>query len=143
MAKIMKYKITERKRIEVEVFSEDEENLVIALNRDMNRFTRKEKRQRKINVSIEDLQRLYKYEFASNEPSIIDVLIKEETELMIDKAVNSLPPRQRFVIKEHFWKNKSLRQIAKENNLHLSSVAEAYHSAMSKLGVLLKNIYDF
>ena len=32
--------------------------------------------------------------------------------------------------------------IAKENDLHLSTVAEAYHSAMAKLGIMLKGLKD-
>ena len=78
MAKIMKYKITERTRIEVEVFTEDEEKLLISMNREMNRTSRKERRHRKRNVSADELYELYEYEFPSNEKSILDKLIEDE-----------------------------------------------------------------
>ena len=142
MAKKMKYKITERKWIMIDIQNEQEEELLIELNRDINRNSRKEKRHRKRNVSIDELLDLYDYEFASNDESFLDVLIKEEEEKIIRQAVANLPPRQKFVIYEYFWKNKSLRDIARENDLHLSTVAEAYHSAMAKLGVMIKDLHD-
>ena len=142
MAKIMNYTITERRKIEVEVFTEKDEKLVISMNREMNRTSRKERRHRKRNVSADYLYEEFEYEFTSDDESILDVLIKEEEKRLIRQAVDSLPPKQKFVIIEYFWKNKSLRDIARENNLHLSTVAESYHSAMAKLGVMLKELQD-
>ena len=142
MAKKMKYKITERHWIMIDIQNEQEEELLVDLNRDINKTARKEKRHRKRNVSMDELLDLYEYEFASQEDSLLDSLIKEEEERLIRQAVSLLPPRQKFVIIEYFWKNKSLRDIAKENDLHLSTVAESYHSAMSKLGIMLKGLKD-
>ena len=142
MAKKVKYKITERKWIMVDIHAEQEEELVIELNRDINRNARKEKRQISRNVSVDELLEVYEYELPSGDESFLDVLIREEKERIIREAVNSLPKRQKFVIVEHFWNNKSLREISRETGLHLSSIAESYHSAMAKLGVLLKEISD-
>ncbi len=142
MAKKMKYKITERSWIEIEVETEQDEKLLIDLNRDINRNVKKEKRHRNRNVSIDELFDVYEYEFASNDESPLDVLIREEQERLINEAVASLPNRQRFVIIEHFWNEKSLREISRETGLHLSSVAEAYHRALARLGVLLKDLHD-
>ena len=142
MAKKVKYKITERQWIMIDIHTEQEEELVIELNRDINRNARKEKRQRSRNVSVDELLEDYEYELPSGDESFLDVLIREEKERIIREAVNSLPKRQKFVIVEHFWNNKSLREISRETGLHLSSIAESYHSAMAKLGVLLKEIND-
>ena len=142
MAKKVKYKITERQWIMIDIHTEQEEELVIELNRDINRNARKEKRQRSRNVSVDELLEVYEYELPSEDESFLDVLIREEKERIIREAVNSLPKRQKFVIVEHFWNNKSLREISRETGLHLSSIAESYHSAMAKLGVLLKEIND-
>ena len=142
MAKKVKYKITERKWIMIDLHTEQEEELVIELNRDINRNARKEKRQRSRNVSVDELLEVYEYELPSGDESFLDALIREEKERIIREAVNSLPKRQKFVILEHFWNNKSLREISRETGLHLSSIAESYHSAMAKLGVLLKEIND-
>ena len=142
MAKKVKYKITERQWIMIDIHTEQEEELVIELNRDINRNARKEKRQRSRNVSVDELLEVYEYELPSGDESFLDVLIREEKERIIREAVNLLPKRQKFVIVEHFWNNKSLREISRETGLHLSSIAESYHSAMAKLGVLLKEIND-
>ena len=142
MAKKVKYKITERQWIMIDIHTEQEEELVIELNRDINRNARKEKRQRSRNVSVDELLEVYEYELPSGDESFLDVLIREEKERIIREAVNSLPKRQKFVIVEHFWNNKSLREISRETGLHLSSIAESYHSAMAKLGVILKEIND-
>ena len=142
MAKKVKYKITERQWIMIDIHTEQEEELVIELNRDINRNARKEKRQISRNVSVDELLEVYEYELPSGDESFLDVLIREEKERIIREAVNSLPKRQKFVIVEHFWNNKSLREISRETGLHLSSIAESYHSAMAKLGVLLKEISD-
>ena len=55
MAKKVKYKITERQWIMIDIHTEQEEELVIELNRDINRNARKEKRQRSRNVSVDEL----------------------------------------------------------------------------------------
>ncbi len=140
MAKKIKYKITERKWIMVDIHTEQEEELVIELNRDINRNAKKEKRHRKRNVSVDELFDVYEYEFPSNDESALDLLIRKEKKLLIRQAVSKLPDKQKFVIIEYFWKNKSLRQIAKERNVSLTTIREAYHSAMSKLCVWLEDI---
>lgn len=142
MAKKVKYKITERRWIEIDVETENDELLVIELNRDMNRTSKQEKRQKNRNVSLDVLFDEFEYEIASTDESILDVLLKEEKARIINNAVNSLPNRQRFVIREYFWNNKSLREISRDTGLHLSSVAESFHSAMAKLGILLKDLNE-
>ena len=61
MAKKMKYKITERHWIMIDIQNEQEEELLVDLNRDINKTARKEKRHRKRNVSMDELLELYEY----------------------------------------------------------------------------------
>ncbi len=137
MAKKMIYKVTERKKIEVEVCTIEQEDLVIWLNKETGREARKNKRHRKRNISIDELFDVYDYEFASDEESALDRLVKDETNRLIHEAINKLPEKQRIVIIEVFWNEKSLRQIARERNVNESTVRQAYHSAMAKLCVWL------
>ena len=140
MAKI-KYQIDERKFIYIEVSTDKEIQIVKEMNADMERFKARERLYRKKNVSLDQLFSKYDYEFSSDEPSIIDVLIEEERNQLIKEAIMSLPKRQRMVIIEVFWNNKSLRQISREWNLNIKSVSEPYHIAMKKLRHLLKDIF--
>lgn len=143
MAKIMKYKITERTRIEVEVFTEDEEKLVISMNRETNRTSRKERRHRKRNVSADELYELYEFEFPSNEKSILDKLIEDEEKQIIWNAIMELTAKQAFVIVEHFWYGKSLNLIATERNVNVFTVQKTYDRAIKNLREKLKNIKKF
>lgn len=143
MAKIMKYKITERTIIEVEVFTEDEEKLVISMNREMNRTSRKERRHRKRNVSADELYELYEYEFPSNEKSILDKLIEDEEKQIIWDAIMELTAKQAFVIIEHFWYGKSLNLIATERNVNVFTVQKTYDRAIKNLREKLKNLKKF
>ena len=143
MAKIMKYKITERTRIEVEVFTEDEEKLVISMNREMNRTSRKERRHRKRNVSADELYELYEYEFPSNEKSILDKLIEDEEKQIIWDAIMELTAKQAFVIIEYFWYGKSLNLIATERNVNVFTVQKTYDRAIKNLREKLKILKKF
>lgn len=143
MAKIMKYKITERTRIEVEVFTEDEEKLVTSMNREMNRTSRKERRHRKRNVSADELYELYEYEFPSNEKSILDKLIEDEEKQIIWDAIMELTAKQAFVIIEHFWYGKSLNLIATERNVNVFTVQKTYDRAIKNLREKLKILKKF
>lgn len=142
MAKKIKYKITERKWIMIDIHTEQEEELVIELNRDINRNARKEKRHKKRNVSVDELYELYEYEFSSGEKSALERLLEEERKQLINNAINRLPKIQKLIIFEYFWNNKSLREIARERNVDESSVREGYHSAMAKLCVWLDELND-
>ena len=142
MAKKMKYKITERRWVLVDIENEEHEELLIELNRDINRNARKDKRHKKRNVSVDELFDEFEFEFPSNYESALDVLLREEKERIIRQAVSKLPEKQRLVIIDYFWNNKSLRQIAKERNVSLTTIRESYHSAMAKLCVWLEDIND-
>ncbi len=57
-------------------------------------------------------------------------------------ALEKLTRCQRFVIVEHFYNDKSLRQIARENKLAYSTVYEIYHAALAKLRKELNFLKD-
>ena len=60
----------------------------------------------------------------------------------IMKAINKLTYLQRETIIKYFYQEESLRQIARERGVNKKTVRECYHSAIKKLGVLLKDLYS-
>lgn len=143
MAKKMKYQLDERKFIYVEVKTEEEIVLVTELNRDMEMIKFRERQYRKRNISLDQLFHDYELELMSDEPSVLDKMIEEEKNELIREAVYKLPTVQKIVIYEHFWNEKSLRQIARDRNVSITTVRESYHSAMAKLAVLLKDLDNY
>jgi len=69
---------------------------------------------------------------------VLDNLQNEE----IMKAINKLTYLQRETIIKYFYQEESLRQIARERGVNEKTVRECYHSAIKKLGVLLKDLYS-
>ena len=61
-----------------------------------------------------------------------DIVINESNEL-IHLALNKLTPSQRKRIIEHFFKGKTLRQIALEEEKTYSTIYESYSNALMKL----------
>ena len=143
MTKKIKYKITEKKFIWIEVESNEIEELVEELNRNIEATSRKEKRHNKFNVSIDRLYEVYDFEFASNEPSIFEVITKKEESKRIWEAIYKLTTKQQQVIIEHFWNNKSLNSIAKDRGVSSTAIKKIYHSSLVKLKRYLKNNIDF
>ena len=143
MANKMKYQLDERKFIYVEVNSDEEIVLVKELNRDMEMIKFRERQYRKRNISLDQLFHDYELELMSDEPSVLEKMIEEEKNVMIREAVSCLPKVQKLVIYEYFWKEKSLRQIARERNVSITTIRESYHSAMAKLAVALKELDKF
>jgi len=139
MTKKIKYKITEKKFIWIEVGSDYIKELVEDLNRDIERTSRKEKRRNKFNVSIDMLYEVYDFEFASEEPCILETITTNEEKERIWKAINNLTNNQRHVIIEHFWNNKSLNSIAEDRGVSKTNIKKIYHSALGKIKKILKN----
>ena len=69
---------------------------------------------------------------------MLDNLQNEE----IMKAINKLTYLQRETIIKYFYQEESLRQIARERGVNKKTVRECYHSAIKKLGALLKDLYS-
>jgi len=69
---------------------------------------------------------------------VLDNLQNEE----IMKAINKLTYLQRETIIKYFYQEKSLRQIARERGVNEKTVNESYHSAIKRLGGLLKDLFS-
>lgn len=99
-----------------------------------------EKRIERSNISLEKYFEHIKREPSRNsisiEENVLDNLQNEE----IMKAINKLTYLQRETIIKYFYQEESLRQIARERGVNEKTVRECYHSAIKKLGVLLKDL---
>ncbi len=99
-------------------------------------------RYRKRKLSIHTLN---EFEFLSKE-SILDKLVKSEDEKRINKATYNLLDgknlteiqKKRFI--KHFYLNKSFRVIAKEENVHFTSVQESIKGAVKKFKKFFEEI---
>lgn len=84
-------------------------------------------------ISADYLFEEYEYEVSSTDKAILDVLVEEERNLIIRNAIKQLTKTQQYIIYEHFWKDKSLRQIARDKKQNIKSVLKSYHLALKKL----------
>ncbi|MCH5147585.1 MAG: sigma-70 family RNA polymerase sigma factor [Clostridiales bacterium] len=79
--------------------------------------------------------------FAQSGASIEEEYIENEKNiemtLRIEKALSKLTERQRYVVKQVFWEQKSLREIVRELGVHHSTIAQTYAAAIKKLKKLL------
>ncbi len=100
-------------------------------------------RYRKKKLSIHTINEV---EFSSKE-TILDKLVKseDETEVETKNTYNLLDgknltdvQKKRFI--KHFYLNKTLREIATEENVHFTSVQESIEGAVKKLKKFFKEI---
>ena len=120
--------------------TEEEVVFVKESNRDYENARGRERTYKKKVLSSDLMYKEEGYEVIDESLNPLELLILEERNNYIWSAIKKLPPKQQKVIFEHFWNDKSLREISRELNVHISTVAEAYHTAMAKLGVLLKDL---
>lgn len=137
MAKIVNYQIWKNQYIKVEVETNEEIVLVNELNKEMDKIIYKDDVYHSKTISADYLFDEYEYEVASTDKPILDVLIEEERNLIIRDAIKKLTKIQQHIIIEHFWNEKSLRQIAREKKQDIKSVRKSYHLAMKKLSSIL------
>lgn len=141
MAKI-KYQVSESKFIEVDYSNEKEKNVIMELNRDMERIKSKERRVKVKSVSLDSLLDEYGLEFKSEYPDSLEKILQDEKIKVIKESMEKLTKIQQKVIMDYFWENKTLRQISRERNVHISTVSETYHAGLSKLKNILKYFTD-
>lgn len=67
-------------------------------------------------------------------------LENKEFEHLIADAVNTLPPKCRYIFVQHIYHNKSYQEIANDNHLSSSTVRVQIKIAFTKLKEKLKNI---
>ena len=143
MAKKMNYQYGIKMYLTIEVETEEEIVFVEESNRETENEKGRERTYQSKLISSDWLFEQFEFEFPSEELSPLDRLIVEERNNYINCAIKKLTPKQQKIIKGVFWEDKSLREISREMKQHVSTIAEAYHSALAKLGALLKDLDKF
>ncbi len=142
MREKIKYQLTYKRFYIIEVSSLSEKQIIRILN---NEFDKEKKRNRtycKYNVSLENLVETIKKEPSSNSFSVEEIVIDKIQKEQICNAINKLTYLQKDTIIQHFYQEKSLRQIARERGVNEKTVRESYHSAIKRLGILLKDLFS-
>lgn len=137
--KKMKYQISVKSFTWIEVNSKEEEMIVKDLNNEFDKYKKRNRTYFKNTVSIDRITKEFMYELPDNSPTIAEKIIAIDKKREIYSAINKLPKRQKETIVEYFYKNKSLRQIAKDKHLNQKTICESYHSAIKNLKKLMKN----
>ena len=133
MAKKMNYQYGIRKYLVIEVETEEEIVFVKESNRETENEKGRERTYQGKVLSSDMLFDKYEFEFASEDLNPLERLILDERNQMIHEAIKRLTKIQQHIIYEHFWNDKSLRQISRETNKEIKTIRESYHSAMKKL----------
>ena len=122
---------------------EDEYVFVKEANRDYENARGRERTYKKKILSSDLLYENEGFEVMDDALNPLERLILEERNNYIMSAIDKLTLKQKKIILAVFWEYKSLREISREMKQHVSTIAEAYHSAMARLGILLKDLDRF
>lgn len=131
---IINYKFVDGtiKSIEVEEkFYEEYEKLEI----ETKRLNRKETR-RHISINIFEEQGV---EFKDDSSNLEDLIINKENEQRVISAIKKLNQKQQNLVQKVFYDNKSLTEIAKEENVSKSAITQQMKVIYRKLKEILKN----
>lgn len=140
MREKIKYQLTNKRFCVIEVSNPFEKKVIRVLNNEFDKTKKRNRTYYKHNISLEAFVEKAKKEpesHISEEDVILEKIQKEE----ILNAINKLTYLQKQTIIQYFYLEKSLRQIARERGVNEKTVRECYHSAIKKLGFLLKNIF--
>ncbi|MCH5180971.1 MAG: sigma-70 family RNA polymerase sigma factor [Erysipelotrichales bacterium] len=133
MAGMIKYQISKTRFIWVATATNEELKLIKHLNNEFDKERKKEKTYKKNTISLNMLEEKCNFEYADSSDSPEEFFNNEFRNNEIMKAIRALPMRQKQVILEFFYNDKSLRQIARENNVSISTIRESFHSALKTL----------
>ena len=75
----------------------------------------------------------------ADDTDIVSEFIKKEDYTALHCAIAQLSERQKHLIYEVYFNNKSFSQIAREEGKHKSSIIETTEDALAKLKKFLKN----
>ncbi len=143
MSKKVIYKITTRKTVEIEVETDEQENLVRELNGDTERIATADKRYHRRYISLNKLCNSSFGEPQGNmltpEEELLEKESQEELQALIQMALEGLTERQRELIHLRYWKERTLKEIAEQKDLHISTVAEGIDAAIKKIKKNLEN----
>jgi RNA polymerase sigma-70 factor (family 1) len=108
----------------------------IAVNTSLN-FQRKRKRERWLSLDFGSDESEDPREVASTDANPQDNLERNEIELVVQKAINSLPKKQRISLLLYRYEGLSYEEIAKVMNVSVPSVESRLHRAKQALAVKL------
>lgn len=140
MKEKVKYRITKYsfKILEVEA---DVKEIIRILNNELDKEKKRDRTYFKHNISLEAYIESTQKEPSTLEPTVEEIVLSNLQSEAVRNAIDFLPPKQRETIIAVFYSEKSLRQIAKEQDIHVSTVAENFHAALKNLGQALVDIY--
>ncbi len=143
MKKKVFYKETRQKVFMVEVETQEQENLVIELNKETDRFEKSESTYQARHTSLEKMVEEKGYMPISQESSPEEKCIEDESKQImqerIKQAMELLTDRQKEVVYKTFWEDKTLREIGKELGITHVTAHEILESAKKKIKKFLKN----
>lgn len=82
-------------------------------------------------VSIDDV-------IIKKNPRTLDILIRNESRLLLRKALGELPEKQRLTLMFRIQEEKKFEEIAEIMNCSINTAKANYHHAVQKLKVLMK-----
>lgn len=115
------FKLSNNQLIEVTVEKHQVAELK-SLNCEHESHERKFKRRTLKETSLNSLKDKYDYDIEDGEIGLDEMLIKKEEIRSLKQAITKLSPKQQRLIQLYFYKNRSLREIAKILNVHPSNV---------------------
>lgn len=138
MAKKVIYQFGRKQYQVVDVDSEEQENVIKDLNRDFEKMDKREKRDNVRCTSIEELSE-QGVELVSKELQPDEQMLLSEELSTLQQAMATLTPKQREILYLRFWEEKTLEEIAKLKDVHISTIAESLNSSIKKLKKFFNN----
>lgn len=126
-----KYQLTKKRFIILDIESSKDLVIIKEMNNEFDKQKKKDRTFHKYTTSLDMLKEQIGLDIA-DESSESDWFVEYRKQEVL-KAIASLPPKQKLVIIEHFYNEKSFRTIAKENNRAISTIIENYQLALKNL----------
>lgn len=138
--KKVKYQITKKKYLILEVENEEDEECIKLLNRLFYRDRNKDFFYRKNVVSLEKIKEKG-FDFVDDTLQTKITLEKENEFLSV--AIKSLPPRQQQIIRYIFYQGLTLYEASKMLKIHYQSAYDLKRRALKRLRkIITKQIFD-
>ena len=138
--KKVKYQITKKKYLIVEVENEEDEECIKLLNRLFYRDRDKDFFYRKNVVSLEKIKEKG-FDFVDDTLQAKIILEKENEFLSV--AIKSLPSRQQQIIRYIFYQGHTLYEASKMLKIHYQSAYDLKRRALKRLKkIITKQFYD-
>ncbi len=108
------------------------------MNLDFEKMDKREKRDNVRCTSIEELSE-QGVELVSKELQPDEQMLLSEELSTLQQAMATLTPKQREILYLRFWEEKTLEEIAKLKDVHISTIAESLNSSIKKLKKFFNN----